>query len=230
MTRTVKKPVALLLLVIAIAAMTALPVFAETITLRSGGGYAFGQNDPAWTYLIGPPGAALSASPFTAADFSAALTGPQSFVVPPYGGFWAASLACDNQAQWISTDPNRGPATALYGHTFDVQTCCIGKAYLNFCWAADDNIGDQLYGGANPMGVYLNGTPLAVTGGNYAGQTTASVEVTGLLHCGHNDIFVYNRDAAYVVTGVMFSVTMDIVECPLATQPTTWGAVKKMYR
>jgi hypothetical protein len=54
--------------------------------------------------------------------------------------------------------------------------------------------------------------------------------VTGLVHCGLNEIHVYNRDAAYVVTGVMFSVTLDIAECPLKTQQSTWGAVKKMYR
>ena len=100
-------------------------------------------------------------------------------------------------------DANPGPATALYGHSFNVETCCITKATLSFCWASDDNIGDQLFGGGNPMGVYLNGVALPFTGGSYATENSGSVDVTSLLHCARNEIFVYNRDAAYVVTGVL---------------------------
>jgi hypothetical protein len=230
MNHTVKRSLSVLLLVTAIAAAMAAPVLSETINMRSGGGYAYGQNDPAWTYLIGPAGAALSAAPFTAADFTAALSGPQSVVVPPYGSFWLASLLCDSQAQWISVDAAAGPATALYGQTFGVQTCCIAQAILKFCWASDDNIGDQLYGGANPMGVYLNGVALPITGGSYATEDGASIDVTGIIHCGQNEIHVYNRDAAFVVTGVMFSVNIDILSCPVSTEQSTWGSIKALYR
>ncbi len=228
--RTVKRSVPVFLLVIAIAAAMAVPALSETINMRSGGGYAYGQNDPAWTYLAGPAGVALSASPFTAADFAGALSGPMSVVVPPYGAFWLASLSCDPLAQWISVDAAAGPATALYGQSFGVQTCCITKATLNFCWASDDNIGDQLYGGANPMGVYLNGVALPFTGGSYATESTGSVDVAGLIHCGRNEIHVYNRDAAYVVTGAMFSVNIEIVGCPVRTEQSTWGSIKALYR
>jgi len=224
------KRLCLILTAIAIAALSVAPALAETISLRSGGGFAFGQNDPAWTYLIGPSATALSPAPFTPGDFAAALSGPQSVVVPPYGGAWLAALLCDPQAQWISTDANSGPATALYGHQFDVQTCCITQAFLNFCWSSDDNIGDQLFGGGNPMGVYLNQVPLNITGGSYATESYASIDVTNLVHCGKNEIHVYNRDAANVVTGVMFSVTIDIVGCPVKTESSTWGSVKAMYR
>ena len=230
MSRTANRAASLLVLIVASAVILAAPARSETITLRSGGGFAFGQNDPAWTYLIGPVAAPLSAVPFTPADFTAALTGPQSVVVPPYGSFWLSGLLCDAQSQWISTDANRGPATALYGHTFNVQTCCVGKATLSFCWSSDDNIGDQLYGGGNPMGVYLNETPLAITGGSYATESFATVDVTNLVHCGANEIHVYNRDAAAVVTGVMFSVTLDIAECTTKTTPSTWGRLKTLYR
>jgi len=230
MTRTAKRSVSVLLSMLVLAAATVAPALAETINMRSGGGYSYGQNDPAWTYLSGPAGTMLSASPFTAADFSAALSGPQSVVVPPYGSFWLASLACDPLAQWISVDAAAGPATALYGQTFGVHTCCIAKATLTFCWASDDNIGDQLYGGPNPMGVYLNGVALPITGGSYATENSATIDVTSLLHCSQNQIFVYNRDAAYVVTGAMFSIHIDIAECPVATAPSTWGAIKALYR
>ncbi|HKW13635.1 MAG TPA: hypothetical protein VJS69_04030 [Candidatus Krumholzibacteria bacterium] len=230
MSRIVKRSVFALLLAVVMAAMTVVSAFSETINMRSGGGYAYGQNDPAWTYLAGSPGAALSASPFTAADFAAAYSGPLSVVVPPYGSFWLSSLACDPLAQWISVDASAGPATALYCQAFNVHSCCIAKATLTFCWASDDNIGDQLYGGPNPMGVYLNGVALPITGGSYATENTATVDVTSLLHCSQNQIFVYNRDAAYVVTGVMFSIHIDIAECPLKTEPSTWGKVKALYR
>lgn len=231
MSRTVSTLVSVFSLVIAIA-LAAGSARSETITLRSGGGYSTGQNDPAWTYLAGPAGAALSANPFTAADFAAALAGPQSVVVPAYGGggLWITSLLCDPQAQWISVDAQSGPATALYGHAFNVQSCCITKATLSFCWASDDNIGDQLFGGPNPMGVYLNGVALPITGGSYATESYASLDVTSLLHCSTNEIFVYNRDAAFVVTGTMFSITIDIVGCTVKTDESTWGAIKALYR
>ena len=230
MSRTVNAVVSLLCLSFVLGASHVAPASAETINMRSGGGYAFGQNDPAWTYLAGSPGAPLSAVPFTVADFAAALSGPVSVVVPPYGGAWLASLQCDPLAQWISVDANAGPMTALYAHQFNVQTCCITKAMLSFCWASDDNIGDQLFGGGNPMGLYVNGTALPFTGGSYATENGGTVDVTSLIHCGANDIHVYNRDAAYVVTGVMFSVTIDIIGCPVKTEEQTWGKVKALYR
>lgn len=232
MSRSAKAVVSVFCVAMTVAMVIAAPVLAETISMRSGGGYAFGQNDPAWTYLIGTPGAPLSGAPFTPGDFAAALAGPQSVVVPPYGGgsLWIPSLLCDAQAQWISVDAASGPATALYGRHFDVQTCCITKAFLTFCWASDDNIGDQLFGGPNPMGVYLNQTALPITGGSYATESGASLDVTGLVHCGLNEIHVYNRDAAFVVTGTMFSVTLDIIGCPVKTESSTWGKIKALYQ
>lgn len=232
MNHTAKRFLSVLLVTIVIAAAMVAPALSETITMRSGGGYAFGQNDPAWTYLLGAPGAPLSGLPFTPGDFAGALAGPQSVVVPAYGGgsLWIPQLLCDAQAQWISVDPIAGPATALYGHRFDVQTCCITKAFLTFCWASDDNIGDQLFGGPNPMGVYLNQVALPITGGSYATESGASLDVTGLVHCGSNEIHVYNRDAAFVVTGTMFSVTLDIIGCPVKTETSTWGKIKSLYQ
>jgi hypothetical protein len=32
------------------------------------------------------------------------------------------------------------------------------------------------------------------------------------------------------VTGAMFSIHIDIAECPVATSPSTWGAIKALYR
>jgi len=76
----------------------------------------------------------------------------------------------------------------------------------------------------------VNGVALPFTGGSYATENTGSVDVTGIIHCGQNEIHVYNRDAAYVVTGVMFSVNIDIVGCPVKTEQSTWGSIKALYR
>jgi len=233
MNRTVIERASVLVLLLAICAAFAVPALAtETIDMRSGGGYAIGATDPAWQYTLGPVSAPQQATPFTAADFNAVFSGPNAVVVAPYGSFWLSGLLCDGLSQWISVDANRGPASALFGQIFTVHTCCIQKATLSFCWASDDNIGDQVFGGPNPQGLYLNGTPLSFNGGSYATENGGSVDVTTLLHCSkNNQIHVYNRDAAAVVSGAMFSIHIEIEECgPLPTEPSTWGAVKSMYR
>jgi hypothetical protein len=219
-----------LLLTFAIATVFAASASSVVITMRSGGGYAACANDPAWTYLAGPPVTPLSALPFTAADFAAALSGPPSVVVPPYGSFWLPALQCDPQAQWISVDCNRGPASTLFAQAFRVDPCCITRATLTFCWASDDYLGDPPGGGPNPDGVYLNQIPLPINGGSYATESSVTLDVTHLVHCGNNTIHVYDRDGAAVVSGAMFSVTLDILECPVKTAPSTWGSIKALYR
>jgi hypothetical protein len=118
----------------------------------------------------------------------------------------------------------------LFARDFDVHTCCITKATLTFCWVADDYLGDNAAGGANPSGVYLNQVPLPIDGGNYAVENGVAIDVTGLVHCGRNEFHVYDRDGAAVVSGTMFSATLDITECPLKSQSSTWGGIKALYR
>lgn len=211
-----------LAIVLAISAVLAAPSFSEVIIASS--------ELPGWTYLAGPPVTPLSAAPFTAADFAAALSGPPAVIVPPYGSFWLASLACNPKAKWISVDAARGPASTLFGRYFDVTTCCIHQAVLNFCWAADDYLGDNLAGGANPSGVYLNGVALPIDGGSYATESGVLLDVTGLVHCGLNELHVYDRDGAAVVSGTMFSAIIEITECPLKTESSTWGKIKSLYQ
>src|SRR4249920_1541920 len=110
MTRTVIAKCLRISSVVALVAMFFVaPANAENVQLVS---------DPSWTYSSGPAGLPLSASPFTAADFAAALSGPNAVVVPPYGGFWLPTLSCNDRAVWISVDANRGPATTLFAHEF----------------------------------------------------------------------------------------------------------------
>lgn len=206
------------------------PASGETIIVRSGQA-AIGFPDPSFTYLAGGPVVPLSGAPFTAADFTASLSGPPAIVVPPYGGAWLPSLTCDPLAKWISVDGMWGPASALFGTVLDVHTCCILSAKLTFCWSADDYLGDAAAGGPNPAGVYFNGVPIPLfSGGSYATETSGVVDITSMIHCGANTLHVYDRDGAAVVSGVMFSAIVEIMECTVPTRSTTWGGIKALYR
>ena len=206
-------------------------IASEVIVLRSGNA-AVGLPDPSITMLAGSGGAPLSAAPFTSADFDAACSTTSAIVVQPHP-LWLQALNCDPLAKWIGIDPVGTPASALYCYPFNVETCCISRATLSFCWVSDDNIGDTLAGGPNPAGVYLNGVAVSpsIFGGNYATETQAPLtDITDLLLCGSNRLEVYNRDIGYAVSGVMFSATIEIEGCPSPNESSTWSTIKSLYR
>jgi hypothetical protein len=215
----------LLALIIAIP----LAASAETLTLHSGNG-TIGTADADITVLAGSAGVPLSSSPFTTADFVAACSGSFAKVVAPYGP-WLIGLDCDPDAKWIGVDPLASPASAIYCHPFDVETCCIESATLTVCWATDDTLGDASHGGANPDGVYLNGVAVSpsVAGGDFITPSSAVVDVTGMVECGPNALQIYNRDVGIVVSGVIYSATIDIVECNVPVEERAWGDVKALY-
>jgi hypothetical protein len=207
---------------------------AATITLRSGNVPPTAL-DPLITYYAEPSGACAVpfATPFSPSDFAAADAGPSAWSVPAFS-VWAASLWCDPAAGWISTGPNSPSRSALYSVPFTVPVhdpCCIQSATIEFCWAADDILGDPVaYGGPNPLGVYLNGVPLPIAGGNYAAATNMIVDITGLLQCGGNRLYVYNRDLGCAVAGTIFSATINYSECVTPAGAHTWGSLKSIYR
>lgn len=204
---------------------------AEFIQLRSGNA-PVGQPDPQINLLAGAGATMLSPSPFTAADFAAACGGRPAVVINPHP-LWLQSLPCDPQAQWIGVDPAGTPTSALYCQNFNVQTCCIHSAWMTFCWAGDDALGDGIYGGPNLDGVYINGVPVApsINTGSYAAQTMAGpIDVAALLHCGTNSLQIYNRDAAMIISGIIYRATFDIAECTVPEEATTFGAIKSLYR
>jgi hypothetical protein len=41
---------------------------------------------------------------------------------------------------------------------------------------------------------------------------------------------MYDRDVGSFVSGVIFSATIEIVECTVRTEMTTWSRVKALYR
>lgn len=178
------------------------------VTLRTGNA-AVGQPDPQIRY-IAPNlncGQAIKNTPFTAADFTAAQTGTNPFVVSPHP-VWGQSLPCDPQARWIALGTNLTPArSALFAQPFTVNPGTVISATIKFCWMADDNIGDATFGGPNPMGVYVNGVPIPpLTGGGYATQTQITATIpAGTLTPGVNWLYVYKRDAGCGISGLNYS-------------------------
>jgi len=203
---------------------------ALTLTLRSGTPVPT-QVDPSITYLVEPSGACGVGFPaaFGPADFAAAVGGPNAWSVPAYP-VWNQGLKCDPAANWVSTSAGLPSRSALYAIQFVIQDpCCIKSATLDFCWSVDDFLGDPT--GPNPAGVYLNGIPLpSISGGNYLTESQVSgVDITKLVHCGTNTLYVYDRDAGCAVAGVRFSATLQINKCDTPVQSTTWGRLKTLY-
>jgi len=187
-----------------------------------------GDQDSQITYLQESSNFCCSEfGPFTSADFLAARTGPHAYVRPVYSG-WIAGLTCDPTAQWISESAANDSHTSLYAISFDVATCCIAHAELTFCWAADDSLGGATY---NTAGVYLNELPLnSISGGGPGVETSVGpVDVSSLVHCGSNTLYVYDHDTAWVISGVLFNAEINITECATPTELTTWSTIKAMY-
>jgi hypothetical protein len=207
---------------------------AASIVLRSGS-VTPTNPDPVITYLavpglqcgVGFPNA------FTAADFAAADAGPPAWSLPAFVA-WTPTLWCDPQANWISTGVGWPSYSALYSVPFTVpvpEPCCLDRATLDFCWMVDDALGDPAStGGPNPLGLYLNGAPLPIAGGDYSTAQRVIVDITALLHCGENRLYVYNRDLGCAVAGVNFSATVNYFECVTPAHPKSWGAVRALYR
>src|SRR5262245_33092073 len=219
-------PRSAVLVAFALAAF-ALPASALTVNLRSGNAPQ-GSPDPMITRLdLAPSCSQGYPTPFTAAEFAAASSGPPAFVLSFVHPAWGQTLTCDPQAKWIGIHPAATPMSALYAINFDLgDPCCYSKVFLNFCWMSDDILGDAI----NPAGVYINGQPTSISGGNYAAPTGANADITNLVHCGVNTLYIYNRDLACAVSGINFTATIDALECVTPSKPSSWGRIKSIYR
>jgi hypothetical protein len=202
----------------------------EVINLRSGFDEGNnvpllpGQQDNNITMLFnGVGGSQLSPVPFTAADFTAAQTGPVATSIAPilpWAGGNPAPLS-DPLARWINYLPAAGPSSSvLYAMPFNVTTTGITGATMTFEWMVDDHLGD-LSNGANPAGVYLGigtnpgtATTPIITAGNFGAPTIQTVNVLGQIQTGLNYLYVYQRDIGFSASGVIFSTTLTIVPEP----------------
>lgn len=202
--------------VAALAASHAAPA-AEIITVRSGqvGGNpgSVGQLDDIVTYLPNnPAGTAISASPFTAADFSGAVSGPAAVVISPYS-VWTPGLS-DAAARWInyslSADgtPFGAPGSSLYAVPFFVTTANATSAFLQLEFAVDDWFGDWPGSGGNPDGLYINGVSTGYQGAGYAAPSFHNQTIA--VNSGLNYLYFYQRDAGVLVSGLIFSATLTI--------------------
>jgi hypothetical protein len=223
------RPAAALRAVLAVVAIVVLSPVARAqtapcveIVLRSGqsGGVPGAPGQPDDLIRRHPttvPVGQISATPFGAAWFAAAQAGGPATVTarnpgwinPATGGF-----PCDPQARWISHRfPSQGSgSSAFYAVPFDVGVDCIERAEIEFCWAADETLGD-LASGPNPNGVYINGVALPITGGSFTSPSTITVPVTGLA-AGQNWLYIYTRNVGTSDSGLLFSARLRIWCCP----------------
>ncbi|HEX5051128.1 MAG TPA: hypothetical protein VFZ65_05115, partial [Planctomycetota bacterium] len=182
------------------------PPISASLTIDSG---------PGVRMLTGNAYGPLRSAPFTAADF-AACTANASVVAAPSG--WATSLT---PAQWVATDASRTPRSTLFAQDFQVPFCTasLTRVRLRFTCAVDDALGDPSGNGANPRGVYLNGTAVEASWTALGGGSVVAFErdVTGLLRDGLNTLYVYDRDLAGVKSGAVWSARIDVDPCAGST-------------
>lgn len=227
MHHTYRRFVQHLALAVTTSAVFAASASALVFNLRSGGAAAGSPDPVVRQYPLATVCSAGYPTPFTNAEFTAAQSSAPAVVLSFVHPAWGQSLPCDPLAKWIGTDAGASPMSVLYSVDFYVPApCCIQSASLDFCWMSDDTLGDTI----NPDGVYVNGVPTGITGGNYATETnTSGVDITSAVHCGLNTLYIHNRDLACAVSGINFSATVKIVECTVPTSATTWSNVKTLY-
>lgn len=216
-----------LLLAMAIAAGAAHA--SQIINLRSGqvGGFPgiAGQPDDIVTWRPGTPGGApASGSVFGGADFTGANTGAPAHVINPVS-VWTPGIS-DPLARWINWDgyfvnpdgsPGSGNGVAgsvLYAVPFFVTTSSVTFANIKLEYAVDDYLGDSLFGGPNPDGLYINGIPTGYSGGSYATPTIHNQNITAMVTPGLNYMYLYQRDAGFGVSGIIFSARIKVVPAP----------------
>jgi len=200
----------------------------EVITLRSGQVSGFpgtpGQLDSHMTWGGSVGNGPLSGAAFTAADFNNTVANSAVVIAPV--SVWIPGLTFDPQARWVATDLIPGTtlgasASTLYRVPFAVTTTGITSATLTIAWSSDDSLGDVAFGGPNPIGAYLRDpsgavTPLLpVSGGNFTIESLVSgLNILGAVNTGVNELFLYQRDQGFGVSGVIFSAEISVIPAP----------------
>lgn len=198
---------------------------ASLITVRSGNG-TVGSSDSQITFTSTAATQAFP-DPFDAADFAAADSGSAAQVVSAatiHG--WEPNLIADPEAKWIAFDDNHTPHSMLFSQSFDFfSSPGPQNIFLDFSFMVDDAIGDA--GVVNPntdpnqQGVFLNGVTLPIQSvfrfGFRNEATFNDIDVTGIINTnGTNTLYVYNRDTAGSVSGVIYTATFRAVSEPPA--------------
>ncbi|HLQ37270.1 MAG TPA: hypothetical protein VK348_05700 [Planctomycetota bacterium] len=189
----------------------------EVIKLHSGNGASNGPDST--IRMLG--GAAQTPIAITPANLALAATGPAARVVPP-AQFWCTQLTADPLAQWISTDAQYGPRSALYSQPFTISTCNILSASLSFSCNVSSMLGDPF--GVPNVGLLVNQNPVPLSaidglgGGSCNLAVTANIPPAWLNANAPNTLYVYVRDVGHLFNGVMYSATLDVRPCPPQTE------------
>ncbi|MCA2660742.1 MAG: PEP-CTERM sorting domain-containing protein [Microcystis sp. M049S2] len=82
-------------------------------------------------------------------------------------------------------------------------------------WAVDDILGEFIPGfpDPNPIGVYINGTPLSSSfsgAGRFPEYSASQSGIEGLLNPGLNWLYVYQRDAGGAYSGTIFGARISV--------------------
>lgn len=207
----------------------------EIINLRSGqvGGNpgSVGQLDDIVTYLPNnPPGAAISATAFTALDYAGAVSGPAAVVIQPHSA-WSPNIS-DPNARWINWSLLPGttlgaPGSALYAIPFVVTTASATSASISLEYLVDDHLGDWASSGGNPDGVYVNGVATGHQGFGFVVPTIFNGTVA--VSTGLNYLYLYQRDVGATVSGVIFSAHI-VVPAPGAAALGSLGLLTAATR
>jgi hypothetical protein len=109
-----------------------------------------------------------------------------------------------------------------------VTTPSVTSGSFSIEFAVDDSGGDILWGGANPSFLYVNGIDTGYSGGNYATPTFHSQTIS--ISSGWNTVYLYQRDQGLGVSGLIFSMTIDIVPAPSAAALLGMGGLVALRR
>ncbi len=194
---------------------------AAVITLHSGNG-TIGGTDSAISMLVGPADSAFG-SMFSVADFAAARSGPNAFIISRHPFWLSTSLFSDPTANYISTNASGASegASALFAIDFIVPDTIIASATIDFNFVVDNFLGDT--GGGPNQGLFLNGIALSgsTSGGGLGFETNHTRnDIGGLLVSGLNTLYINGTDVGGP-GGLLFSTTITTVAGKPAPNPTS---------
>lgn len=175
--------------------------------IYSGNGVIGGQ-DSEITFKQGPLSSPLP--PLTNQDLTDAVNGDNAYIHTPHPNWITeadfANAGGNANAQWISSHPIRDFGfSALYTIAVNITDPSITSAVMDFYWAADNLLGDNVN-----AGVYLNdlSAPIAtIAGGNFTSVSSAQINIFGDLTPGINRLFI-NVQNEGGPAGLIFSASI----------------------
>lgn len=169
-------------------------------------------------------------SPITAAQFTAARTGPAAFVLSSTPSYFPSSDIPG--AVWIGTNANAGTSvgdTALYAISFDLPST-VSSASLSLRYGVDNALGDT------NSGIYIDGTALpgstgipcgsgVACGGAFGAVNTYSDPSIGSLLVKGTNTLYFDAVNLGAPAGLIFSADITYTPTSVVPEPSYWFAV-----